>query len=59
MSDEGFFVFVLVAFGVVIMSISGAIGHGIGREEAREKFLTFCTEQNIPYAKCKEEWERR
>ena len=25
---------------------------------AREKFLTLCTSQNIPYAKCKEEWEK-
>ncbi len=34
------------------------VGHGSGRDAAREKFLTLCTSQNIPYAKCKEEWEK-
>jgi hypothetical protein len=58
MSDTAFIAFFIVA-SFAIGFFSGAItGEYTGRFSERERFLTFCTDQNIPYAKCKEEWER-
>lgn len=50
-----FFVALAFIFGGVIGS---AVGEGFESRVNRERFLTFCTEQGLPYAKCKEEWEK-
>lgn len=56
MSDNAFIAFFIVV-SFAIGFFSGAVtGEYTGRFSEREKFLTFCTGQSIPYAKCKEEW---
>lgn len=51
-----------VAIVRVMILLAAFVGYAVGANsrqgEVREKFLTFCTSQNIPYAKRKEEWER-
>lgn len=47
---------------IAAILIAAFVGYAVGADgrlgQAREKFLTFCTSQNLPYAKCKEEWEK-
>ncbi len=50
-------VLVLASFFIGFFS-GGLTGDYTGRNFKRERFMIFCTEQNISYAKCKEEWER-
>lgn len=51
-----------VAIVLVMILLAAFVGYAVGVDsrqgDVREKFLTFCTSQNIPYAKCKEEWEK-
>lgn len=57
MSDPDRFIFAVVVTAVALLvALLGSIAE---RQYQYEKFVTFCTEQNIPYAKCKEEWVKR
>ena len=58
MSDTGFIAFIVVAAFVTGFMFGGLVGDVTGRHSERERFLTFCPSQSIPYAKCKEEWEK-
>ena len=60
MSDIDPVIFVCAMVTALMLGALAGTGYGsdFEREKAREKFLTFCTSQNIPYAKCKEEWEK-
>lgn len=53
-SDSVLFWFIAVTM-LLVGIFAGALAQ---RGDDREKFLTFCTSQNIPYVKCKEEWEK-
>jgi hypothetical protein len=58
MSDTPWFA-VCIFLAFVVGFFSGGIGaDATAKNYRREKFLTFCTDQNIPYAQCKEEWSK-
>jgi len=57
-SDSVLF-WIVVITAVLVGAFWGALAERyFGREKFLEKFLTFCTEQGLSYAKCKEEWQK-